>query len=456
MFAKAGWLHGIRERQESLSPRLRTFGLDLFQNRENTKQALALIIIFIIVALVAFALVALVKTSYHEATHSTEEPSTTTGTKAARPAVEGSSTTTSVQASRPATDPSDSFGRPDSKWVIGDQFERMKAGPYGPTAMVGIMDNWTIPKLVYSDSQRDIYVEANAIEIEMIPMGALPRIGDPGWANLLAYVQKGGPFVASVIIDYKDRAILDRIARLLKGAPHPELLRYRTEQVILDVPNNEMSFAAIGFADRDGEAVASNGLLHNAWTNKTVIPLSSSPCFMEVAKRIAAIMEQAKDDPKIGDRIRYLSAFTLRKSPSRPGYTTYSNLKFGYRIDYPQEFVSKKSSSPYEAELISPDRKAILLLHSGNTEGNSLKDYYTGTKGQATKDGGVLSEVLKDKWFVMTWRSEGYIVCTKQYVGRGSINAFEFMYPEGEKDKYERVLANMQESFIPGDTDRAW
>jgi hypothetical protein len=76
-----------------------------------------------------------------------------------------------------------------TQWMIGgipghELFRRMSANSSGPLAVKGVMDNWTSLELVYSDSQENIYIEADAVEVDHSP--AL----DLGWANLYSYLQR--------------------------------------------------------------------------------------------------------------------------------------------------------------------------------------------------------------------------------------------------------------------------
>ena len=85
--------------------------------------------------------------------------------------------------------------------------------------------------------------------------------------------------------------------------------------------------------------------------------VSNSTLAKEVA-RITAIIEKETKSVVIGDQ-------RLGKSPSRPGYNTYSNLRFGYQIDYPEDFVSKaprRDESNSNLPLRDKTKKCYLLL----------------------------------------------------------------------------------------------
>ena len=153
---------------------------------------------------------------------------------------------------------------------------------------------------------------------------------------------------------------------------------------------------------------------------------------------------------------------TNTKSTSRLGYTTYSNGRFGYKIDYPKEFVRKTSSSNIANIILfaSPDKKAVLILKADNTEGWTLMDCYNDVIKNSVLGNSILYQIIKDNLFVVTWtmdyKGSVYKNYTKVYGGKGSFNGFVFSYPEKEKDKYDEVVTNLEKSFVPGDIDRSW
>ena len=151
------------------------------------------------------------------------------------------------------------------------------------------------------------------------------------------------------------------------------------------------------------------------------------------------------------------------KSSSHRGYTTYHNDKFGYQIDYPQEFVKYNSREVDKVDkdtFLSPDKKTMLQLVGGENRGTTLMESYDdNVKGSV--DGEITLKTIKDNWYAITWRNKidniQYLNYLKMYVGngQGASNGFMFGYPEQEKDKYEKVFIILEKSFIPGDIDRA-
>ena len=89
--------------------------------------------------------------------------------------------------------------------------------------------------------------------------------------------------------------------------------------------------------------------------------------------RITAIIERETKSVVIGDQR------SGKSTASRPGYNTYSNLRFGYQIDYTRRvFCFQRllagmnliqiflSRSPQKMLFASPDKRAFLVLTAGN------------------------------------------------------------------------------------------
>lgn len=152
----------------------------------------------------------------------------------------------------------------------------------------------------------------------------------------------------------------------------------------------------------------------------------------------------------------------IAKSSSLHGYTTYHDDIFGYQIDYPQEFVRNTASKFNEVTFHSPDKKSILQLVAGGNKGTTLIQCYDDNVKGSVRDGKMTSKTIKDNWFAITWtwmnniNNTSYISHLKMFVGnpKGASNGFMFSYPEQDKDKYEKVVINLEKSFIPGDIDR--
>jgi len=347
--------------------------------------------------------------------------------------------------------------------------------------------SWEVPILVYSDSNINVYIPNGMISSRVV--------------YGLGWNQKAGKFAATCYIEYKKESSRKKIASAIKksgtGLWYPDLFRYLSESAIFDMQNRKMTIKKQIFIDRDGEII---GLSEENITMDLDSHTHDSSVNMQIAKNILELLNKASKDPKLantrdglrkqneivknmvknqqgsvqppdGWQMKQLqgkdakdindNSISTKDLPSRE-YATYSDTMFGYKIDYPQKFVRKTSSSNEANKilLVSPDKKAILVLHAENTEGRTLIDYYNDVIKNSVLGDHILYQVIKDNWFVVKWTMDYngsvYTNYTKVYVGKGSFNGFMFSYHEQEKDKYDNVVTNMEKSFVPGDIDRAW
>ena len=141
-------------------------------------------------------------------------------------------------------------------------------------------------------------------------------------------------------------------------------------------------------------------------------------------------------------------------APPVTEFTTYTNGRFGFRIEYPRSFISKELPENGDGiGFVSPDGAASLVVAGGNNDGFTLKDYYEmslkSVRGQLgyRKMGG--------SWFVITWQDSDKLGYMKMFVGNGSQNSFTFTSPESQKSEYEAVITRLEKSFSPGNLAQA-
>ena len=127
-------------------------------------------------------------------------------------------------------------------------------------------------------------------------------------------------------------------------------------------------------------------------------------------------------------------------------YTTYTNAKFGFKIQYPKSFVVEKTLENGDGiELKSADGEAELRLLGGSNPGFTTKNYYDmKMKGL---DGQPGYKVLKDSWFVITWKTYDRLNYLKMFVGPDSYSSFLFTFPSDERAAYEDIVTKIEKSF---------
>ena len=136
-------------------------------------------------------------------------------------------------------------------------------------------------------------------------------------------------------------------------------------------------------------------------------------------------------------------------------YLTYTDNKFGYSIDYPADFKIREdlSSENLNSKVFS-NGEAELSVSSRNTLQNStIKDYYENAIIKASARNVVGYNHLGDTWYVITYKSDGYIAYSKTLWGTGSNNHFVFSYPASKKNVYDPIVEHIEQSFYRGSTE---
>lgn len=136
--------------------------------------------------------------------------------------------------------------------------------------------------------------------------------------------------------------------------------------------------------------------------------------------------------------------------PVATRYTSYSNIRFGYRIDFPASFVARYAAFDNDGmEFMSPDGATSLTLAAGNNDSQrSTKQFYD--EAIASGKGTLGYHRLGGSWFVVTWDNEDELVYEKMFVGRGSYNWFKLVFPTKQRSVYEPIVTAMEKSFKPG------
>ncbi len=143
---------------------------------------------------------------------------------------------------------------------------------------------------------------------------------------------------------------------------------------------------------------------------------------------------------------------TFRQSGSNPHFQTYTNSRYGFRVDYPESFIPKQP--PVNGDgltLQSEDGRATLVVWGMNNVGFTLQDQFDST----IKDvHGVLGyNKMGNSWFVVTWTDGDKLGYTKEFVGGASENAFTFTFPVEQRPLYDSVVTRIERSFRSGDID---
>lgn len=174
--------------------------------------------------------------------------------------------------------------------------QQIMVTPSGSLQVVkGFFEEWTVPVLVYSNSEEDVFITKDSIAMNL----GLTMMGTD-------YLRTGN-FAVRLYIEFKGDALKQRIIELEKTKKnslrpedhqyiHPELLKCKSQNLYVSMQRKKMEVRKQIYIDRDGDIIA----------ERPDIPtLDLDPLSMEIAKNIIAVLEMVKKDPKIADQLDF-------------------------------------------------------------------------------------------------------------------------------------------------------
>lgn len=134
---------------------------------------------------------------------------------------------------------------------------------------------------------------------------------------------------------------------------------------------------------------------------------------------------------------------------ANPGFQTYTNSRYGFRVDYPESFIPQQPPENGDGlSFKSHDGKATLVVSGGNNDGFTLKEEFD----SAIKNihGQLGYNKIGGSWFVVTWTDGSNVGYAKKFVEPGSQNSFRITFPVEQRPQYESVVTAIEKSFKPG------
>ncbi|MGQ9896304.1 MAG: hypothetical protein ACUVR8_01895 [Acidobacteriota bacterium] len=141
----------------------------------------------------------------------------------------------------------------------------------------------------------------------------------------------------------------------------------------------------------------------------------------------------------------------LAQPTPQVGYQTYVNARFGYRVSYPADFVSQSESDSGDGQVFTGPDEAELRAWGGHnvlaeTPRKALREelrrcaegFRQVTYRQVGKDFFVISGYLPDAKHIFYIKK---LVRPDRYAG------FEFIYPVGNRARYDRAVVTIARSL---------
>lgn len=130
-------------------------------------------------------------------------------------------------------------------------------------------------------------------------------------------------------------------------------------------------------------------------------------------------------------------------------YNKYTNSRYGFSIDYPNNYKVEETLQNRDGAIISSEKARLTVFGNNNVLNFDVKSYYDFDTSQINDE--IIYKVIQDNWFIISWIEGHNIVYQKTVVGKESTNTFILTYPKVDAGKYDEVIKGLNESFkTPG------
>lgn len=142
-------------------------------------------------------------------------------------------------------------------------------------------------------------------------------------------------------------------------------------------------------------------------------------------------------------------------APRFDEWTTIKNERRGFAIAYPAGVFEQKTEPNSEDGRVftSKDGKAKLLVGAFDNEQNNTIDEYRQFLLDEQYAGAAIDYApVRKTWFVLSGTRNGEIFYQRVSFTCGGklINSWAILYPEEQRDAYDRVLEAIARTFTPG------
>jgi hypothetical protein len=137
-------------------------------------------------------------------------------------------------------------------------------------------------------------------------------------------------------------------------------------------------------------------------------------------------------------------------------WKTYTNQRFGFKIDYPATLVaSPDPTNGGGREYHSKDREFSLATSAHFLNGQTLESMW---KGELELGESITYKKKGKDWFVVSGAKDGTEFYHKTHVSEGNFASFQITYPHAKAKQYDPWVEKIAKSFVPflkGEYDRA-
>jgi tetratricopeptide (TPR) repeat protein len=165
-----------------------------------------------------------------------------------------------------------------------------------PLVMYSTIDpnGYAAPILIYSDEKINAYIPDDMINFNLF-WSTYPQNGN---FSFTVYIEPINEKLRQSMVTFVKERIANRTAETL-GRPYPDLLQYIASDMYFDMENQQVTISREVFIDRDGHFIA----LRKGFKEVTPLAVDKHPLFYNIAVAASRVLENAKKNPKIADRL---------------------------------------------------------------------------------------------------------------------------------------------------------
>lgn len=138
-------------------------------------------------------------------------------------------------------------------------------------------------------------------------------------------------------------------------------------------------------------------------------------------------------------------------------YIDYYNQRFGYAIKYPSFLTNKFGASNNDGITAENNDKTVsFIVYGSNNALNQDSEDAFNFSNSVRPFNNMTYKSISDEFYIVSGEEDGSIYYEYSIVGTGSINTFRIEYPKSDKEYFDPIVAEIYQSFIPGDLSKGW
>ncbi|WP_428909761.1 hypothetical protein [Niallia sp. Krafla_26] len=140
-----------------------------------------------------------------------------------------------------------------------------------------------------------------------------------------------------------------------------------------------------------------------------------------------------------------------KKQKEAAAFKTYNNARFGFSVEYPTSFTMGEPPTNDDGRSFTNGEFTMVAYgsHINTVEDNeTIEDYYH--RALASSPSPIAYQRLGDNWYIVSYIDGFNIHYEKAMINNDVIYTLQMKYPTGQKDKYDKIVTRISNSFKAG------